>query len=144
VKKTKDKLRVSIVNIIRELKLAEKESLETSYVKQILNLDVSKDELIISIGKVLRDLRLANKKSIETISNEIEIGYSQLSRIERGKINTSVYQLYRILSVLNVPMNTFLEILVLAIRKEKNKKRKHENGFSSVVRNLITKNKKTD
>ena len=67
MKKTKDKLSVSIVNIIRELKLAEKESLETSYVIQILNLDVSKDELIISIGKVLRDLRLANKKSIETL-----------------------------------------------------------------------------
>ncbi len=122
MKKPKDKLNVSIVKIIRELRLADKESLETSYVKKILNLDVSKDELTISIGKVIRDLRLANKKSIETISNEIEIGYSQLSRIERGKINTSVYQLYRILSVLNVPINTFLKILVITISKLKNKK----------------------
>jgi ribosome-binding protein aMBF1 (putative translation factor) len=123
VKIPKNKLSVPTVNIIRELKLAEKESLETSIVKQILNLNISKDELSTSIGKIIRDLRLANKKSIETLSNEIEIGYSQLSRIERGKINTSVYQLYKILSVLNVPMNTFLEILVLTIKKEKRKKR---------------------
>ena len=55
--------------------------------------------------------------------------YSQLSRIERGKINTSIYQLYKILTALNVPMNTFVKVLkstIVKLKKEKRKKRKNE------------------
>ena len=98
-------------------------------------MNISKAELSTSIGIVLRDLRLAENKSIETLSNEIDIGYSQLSRIERGKINTSIYQLYRILTVLRIPMDTFLETLKMTIikqrkskRRSKRKKRKNEKG----------------
>jgi transcriptional regulator with XRE-family HTH domain len=86
--------------------------------------NLSKEELSASIGDVIRELRLAEKKSIESLSNETGIGYSQLSRIERGKINTTIYQIYVILSALNVPMNTLLKVLVFAVVKQ-NKKPKN-------------------
>ncbi len=92
-------------------------------------MNISKAELCTSIGIVIRDLRLAEKKSIETLSEEIDIGHSQLSRIERGKINTSIYQLYKILTALNVPMNTFVKVLkstIVKVKKEKRKKRNNE------------------
>jgi transcriptional regulator with XRE-family HTH domain len=38
--------------------------------------------------------------------------YSQLSRIERGKINTSVYQVYILARVLNVPVDSVFKDLV--------------------------------
>lgn len=87
-------------------------------------MNLSKEELSASIGDVIRELRLAEKKSIESLSNETGIGYSQLSRIERGKINTTIYQIYVILSALNVPMNTLLKVLVFAVVKQ-NKKPKN-------------------
>jgi transcriptional regulator with XRE-family HTH domain len=37
--------------------------------------------------------------------------YSQLSRIERGKINTSVYQIYTLARVLEVPANSIFRDL---------------------------------
>jgi transcriptional regulator with XRE-family HTH domain len=86
--------------------------------------NLSKEELSASIGDVIRELRLAEKKSIESLSNETGIGYSQLSRIERGKINTTIYQIYVILSALNVPMNTLLKVLVYAVVKQNKKPKK--------------------
>lgn len=87
-------------------------------------MNLSKEELSASIGDVIRELRLAEKKSIESLSNETGIGYSQLSRIERGKINTTIYQIYVILSALNVPMNTLLKVLVYAVVKQNKKPKK--------------------
>jgi transcriptional regulator with XRE-family HTH domain len=88
--------------------------------------NLSKEELSASIGDVIRELRLAEKKSIESLSNETGIGYSQLSRIERGKINTTIYQIYVILSALNVPMNTLLKVLVYAVVKQNKKPKKNK------------------
>lgn len=89
-------------------------------------MNLSKEELSASIGDVIRELRLAEKKSIESLSNETGIGYSQLSRIERGKINTTIYQIYVILSALNVPMNTLLKVLVYAVVKQNKKPKKNK------------------
>ena len=91
-------------------------------------MNLSKEELSASIGDVIRELRLAEKKSIESLSNETGIGYSQLSRIERGKINTTIYQIYVILSALNVPMNTLLKVLVYAVVKQNKKPKKNKKS----------------
>lgn len=42
------------------------------------------------------------KLSIEEVANEAGIEYTQLSRIELGKINTSIYQIYRIAVTLDI------------------------------------------
>ena len=91
---------------------------------KLIEEDLTKEELSNSIGKIVRELRLSKKMSLECLSNETGIGYSQLSRIERGKINTSIYQIYLIIKTLNVPINTLLEVLITDVirsYKQKNK-----------------------
>ena len=43
----------------------------------------------------------------EQLANELDIEISQISRIERGVINTSVTTLYAISKVLNVDLSEF-------------------------------------
>ena len=87
--------------------------------------ELTKEELSNSIGKLIRELRLSKKMSMESLSNETGIGYSQLSRIERGKINTTIFQIYLIIKTLNVPINTLLKALIAdVIRSYKTKKTK--------------------
>lgn len=61
-----------------------------------------KEELCTKVGFRVRELRLNKKLSIEKLALEAELEYSQLSRIELGKINTSIYQIYRISKSLDV------------------------------------------
>ena len=78
---------------------------------------ITKEELSVSIGKVIREFRLSKKMSIESLSNETGLGYSQLSRIERGKINTSIYHIYIIVKTMNIPIKTILKSFVRAIMR---------------------------
>lgn len=64
----------------------------------------TKEGLSILIGKKLRDLRVDKQLTIEQVALECGIEYSQLSRIERGKINTSIYHIYSIARALNIPL----------------------------------------
>ncbi|MBP5998877.1 MAG: helix-turn-helix transcriptional regulator [Sediminibacterium sp.] len=43
--------------------------------------------------------------SIEKLAYKSDIGYVQLSRIELGKINTTIYQVFRISQSLEVELN---------------------------------------
>jgi transcriptional regulator with XRE-family HTH domain len=54
----------------------------------------TKDEIIFEVGQRIRDARVAKKLTIGDLAYESGMEYSQLSRIERGKINTSLYQVY--------------------------------------------------
>lgn len=64
------------------------------------NLD--RNTILISFGKNLRLARLAKGFTQEQLANELGIEISQISRIERGVINTSITTLYSISKVLNV------------------------------------------
>ena len=64
----------------------------------------SKDNLCLLVGANIRRIRLANHTTIEQLAFELGIEYTQLSRIERGKINTSVYQVFIISRALKVPI----------------------------------------
>ncbi len=65
---------------------------------------LQKEELCNQVGAKLRELRIDRNLSIEKLALDTGIEYTQLSRIERGKINTSIYQIYRIAKTLDVPM----------------------------------------
>ena len=65
----------------------------------------SKDSLAFRIGQNFRNIRLEKKMTIEELAFELGVEYTQLSRIERGKINTSVYQLYNISKALQVDIS---------------------------------------
>ena len=54
---------------------------------------LNKDQLAILIGNFIREMRLAKKISMEKLANDAGISYVQLSRIEKGQINTTLYQL---------------------------------------------------
>jgi transcriptional regulator with XRE-family HTH domain len=65
---------------------------------------LSKEELCKRVGYRLRELRLDKGLTIEKLAHESGLDYTQISRIELGKINTSIFQLYNITITLDVPI----------------------------------------
>lgn len=60
---------------------------------------------IKKFGERLKEVRLSKKISQESLSYEAGIEFSQLSRIERGIINTSISHAYVIAKALKVPVS---------------------------------------
>jgi transcriptional regulator with XRE-family HTH domain len=60
----------------------------------------------------IRSLRLKKNLSMEDLAVESGMDYSQISRIERGKINTSVYHIYLITNVLKVSIHDVFEEII--------------------------------
>lgn len=71
-------------------------------------MSLNKEELIIRVGKRVREIRLSKGLTLERVAFDAGIDYSQLSRIELGKINTSIYQIYIVSKSLDVPMPELL------------------------------------
>ena len=71
----------------------------------------TKDKNIIKLkfGENLRNIRLAKGFTQEQLANELGIEISQISRIERGVINTSISTLYCISLILNVAVSDFFD-----------------------------------
>jgi transcriptional regulator with XRE-family HTH domain len=65
---------------------------------------LEKDELIVLVGKRVREIRLSKGLTLERVAFDAGIEYKQLSRIELGKVNTSIYQIYIVSKSLNVPL----------------------------------------
>lgn len=68
-----------------------------------------KKELLIKFGSNLRKLRLEKGFSQEQLAIELGVEVSQISRIERGLINTSVLMLHSISKILKTPEAKFFE-----------------------------------
>lgn len=64
----------------------------------------TKKEISIIVGNRIRSLRIQAGKSMCALAYESDMEYMQLSRIELGQINTTVYQLYKISKSLNVEL----------------------------------------
>ena len=65
---------------------------------------LSKDELKVKVGNRIRQLRIMKNLTIEEVANNAGIEYTQLSRIEHGKINTSLYHAYIISQSLSIDL----------------------------------------
>lgn len=63
---------------------------------------LDKKIILIGFGNALRELRLAKGFTQEQLANELGVEISQISRIERGVINTSVTTLYSISKALKI------------------------------------------
>ena len=61
-----------------------------------------KDEVVKKVGSKIREIRMSKGLSIEKAALDAEMEYTQLSRIELGKINTSIYQVYKISNSLSI------------------------------------------
>ena len=70
---------------------------------------MKKIEVSQIVGAKIRKIRIAKGLSIQNLAYEIGIEYTQLSRIERGKINTSIYQLFVISRALQVDFAEIIE-----------------------------------
>ena len=68
----------------------------------------TKDELTRQVGEKIRELRIMKNKTIEDVALESEMEYTQLSRIERGKINTGIFHIYKISQSLGVSLHDLL------------------------------------
>ena len=68
-----------------------------------------KTEILKLFGKNLRKVREAKGFTQEQLANELGLEISQISRIERGVINTSIYTLYQISAFLNVDVSEFFD-----------------------------------
>lgn len=66
-----------------------------------------KKNILIPFGNKLRELRFSKGFTQEQLANELGVEISQISRIERGVINTSITTLYSISKVLNVDISEF-------------------------------------
>jgi DNA-binding XRE family transcriptional regulator len=77
----------------------------------IWNMTLKREDVSKRIGDKLRAIRLSKGLSIEKVANGANIDYTQLSRIELGKINTSIYQIYCISQSLDVPVPQIFHVL---------------------------------
>lgn len=72
---------------------------------------LSKEQVTKIVGSNIRSVRIAKKLSIEKVAFDAGIEYTQLSRIELGKINTSIYNIYKISRSLDIKIpEIFLEL----------------------------------
>jgi transcriptional regulator with XRE-family HTH domain len=69
----------------------------------------TKDEITFMVGQRIREARTAKNLTIGELAHESGMEYSQLSRIERGKINTGVYQVYVLATVLDISLESLFE-----------------------------------
>lgn len=60
----------------------------------------------------MRKVRVNKKLSVEKLALEAGLAYSQVSRIELGKISTSAYTLYVLSRTLEVCPSVFFDTLV--------------------------------
>jgi|688.fasta_scaffold44168_7 transcriptional regulator with XRE-family HTH domain len=71
-------------------------------------IQIKKHEVANIVGSRIRSIRQSKGLTIEQLAFETGVEYTQLSRIERGRINTSVFQLYMISKALSI---NFSEII---------------------------------
>lgn len=66
----------------------------------------------IAFGQRLRALRLEKGISMRGLAKEADIEYSQLSKIERGVINTTISTVYALALALDIPVKEFFDFKI--------------------------------
>jgi transcriptional regulator with XRE-family HTH domain len=65
---------------------------------------LKKSELVMLIGSKVREIREKKGLTIAQLAFEVGIESKQLTRIELGQINTSLFQIFRITQALGIQM----------------------------------------
>lgn len=73
--------------------------------------ETKKTLIAVAVGSKIRSIRQTKKWTIEQLAFEVGIEYTQLSRIERGKINTSIFQIFLISNALQVSIGEIISTL---------------------------------
>ena len=80
---------------------------EFSYVISIKN-----KGLVKVLGERIREFRIRAGFSQEELANEADIPLSQIGRIERGEINSTISSLYVIAQALGIDLKTLLDFKI--------------------------------
>ena len=67
------------------------------------------DQLLKKFGKNLRDIRQSKGMSQEAIAHKANIPLSQIGRIERGEINTTISTVYLLSQILEVELSALFD-----------------------------------
>ncbi len=67
-------------------------------------MDQEKKNIVLKLGANIRMRRVEKNYSMEKLALESDMEYSQIRRIEKGIINTTVFQIHRISKALQIPM----------------------------------------
>ncbi len=74
-------------------------------------MELDKKDVSKKVGIKIRELRLSKGLTIEQLAFDAGMEYTQLSRIELGKINTSIYHVYKISNSLSVTVPEIFNVL---------------------------------
>jgi transcriptional regulator with XRE-family HTH domain len=80
---------------------------------------IDKKNVQCYLGTTIRNLRIRKGWTMEKTAFESEMEYIQISRIELGKINTTVYQVYKLAKALDIEMAEFFAGINEEIEKRK-------------------------
>ena len=67
------------------------------------------EEALRRVGLRMREIRTSKKISQEKLALECDIDFSQLNRMELGKVNFSISNLYRVAEALHVDPKDLLD-----------------------------------
>lgn len=73
-------------------------------------IDNSEKIFIKTVGKNLREKRLSKKISQKLLAIDCDLQPSQIGRIERGEINTSIGMLFKICNVLKIDITELFRL----------------------------------
>lgn len=73
-------------------------------------MDISEETFIINLGVHIRQLREKKNLSQQDLANDCSIPKSQIARIERAKVNTTVRTLIKIANALQIEPRELLNI----------------------------------
>ena len=71
----------------------------------------NKEIVVKLVGERVRKLRMDNHLTLENLAFKADMDYTQLSRIELGKINTSLFQIHKIAIALGISSSEILTAL---------------------------------
>jgi transcriptional regulator with XRE-family HTH domain len=75
-------------------------------------MDISEENFILNLGIHIRQLREKKNLSQQDLANDCNIPKSQIARIERAKINTTVRTLVKIANALEIEPKTLLDFQI--------------------------------
>ncbi len=71
---------------------------------------MDKNEVLKNIGLKIRELREREKLTIQELSDKLDIEYSNLIRIEKGRTNVTIGTLLKLCQVLNVKLINIVDV----------------------------------
>lgn len=96
---------------------------------------LSKEEVTKLVGLKIREIRLKKRLTIEKAAHNAGLEYTQLSRIELGKINTSIYHVFIITESLEVKMHDIFKEVYKHNHKPNGQINDHEMKLYQPVKN---------